>query len=334
MESKKENCKLIITGGCGFIGSNFIRLIIDKYPDKKIINIDKLTYSGNKENLKDLENHENYTFIQEEIGNFDSMKEIIQKGDIIVNFAAESHVDNSIKDPKIFITTNVSGTHSLLEAAREKQAKLFIQISTDEVYGSLKFDDNSSKEEDLLKPSSPYSSSKAAAEMICFGNMRTFNQPIIITRSSNNFGPYQFPEKLIPLFVTNLLEGKKVPLYGEGKNVRDWIHVKDNCEAIDFIINNGKAGEVYNIGGGNEVSNFELTKKILEKMGFDETKIEHVEDRKGHDLRYSLNSSKIKNFGWTPLFNFEQALEKTINWYKDNKSWWEPLKKTPDKRTS
>lgn len=334
MEFKRDWPRLIVTGGCGFIGSNFIRLIIEKYPNKEIVNIDKLTYSGNKENLKDLEKKGNYKFIQEDIRNFDSIQKIIQKGDIIVNFAAESHVDNSIKDPNIFITTNILGTHSILEAARKKQAKLFVQISTDEIYGSLNFEDKSSKEIDFLKPSSPYSASKAAAEMLCLGNIRTFNQPIIITRSSNNFGPYQFPEKLIPLFVTNLLEGKKIPLYGSGKNMRDWIYVQDNCEAIDFIINNGDIGEIYNIGGGNEISNLELTKKILKKIGFNEEFINYVEDRKGHDLRYSLDCSKIKNIGWKPLFNFDQALEKTINWYKNNKNWWKTLKMIPGRRTS
>jgi dTDP-glucose 4,6-dehydratase len=330
---EKKN-RIIITGGCGFIGSNFIQFIMKKYPHIKIINIDKLTYSGNLNNLKDITNNPNYTFIQEDICNHNSMLEIIKEGDVIVNFAAESHVDNSILDPQVFIKTNILGAHSILEAARKKNAELFMQISTDEVYGSLNFDQNSSKEIDSLSPSSPYSASKAAAEMICIGNMKTFKQPIIITRSSNNFGPYQFPEKVIPLFVTNLLEGKKVPVYGTGKNIRDWIYVLDNCEAIEFIINNGKAGEIYNIGGGNEIQNIDLTRKILKYMGLGDSYMDFVIDRKGHDLRYSLNSSKIKNLGWNPKFTFEEAFHLTINWYKQNKWWWEPLKNIAGKRVS
>ena len=326
--------KVVITGGAGFIGSNFLRFMINKYPNYKFVNIDKLTYSGNKENLKDIEQKVNYSFFQEDICNKKAMAEIIQEGDVVVNFAAESHVDNSILDPNIFITTNVLGTQILLDVAREKKANLFIQISTDEVYGSLNFDQQSSKEEDPLLPSSPYSASKAAAEMLCMANFRTFNQPIIITRSSNNFGPYQFPEKIIPLFTTNLLTGKKVPLYGKGKNVRDWIYVLDNCEAIDHIINEGKPGEVYNIGGGNELRNIDLTKAIIEKMEKDESFIEHVQDRLGHDLRYSLDCSKIKSIGWNPKFNFQEALSETLDWYKNNKFWWEPLKNTKDKRIS
>lgn len=326
--------RMIVTGGAGFIGSNFLIYMADKYPDYDFICVDKLTYSGNKFNINSLMNKPNFWFIQEDICNFEEIKKIIEEGDIIVNFSAESHVDNSIKDPFIFIKTNVLGTHSLLEAARIKKARLFIQISTDEVYGSLDFNSSSSVEEDILNPSSPYSSSKAAAEMLCLGNFHTFNQPIIITRSSNNFGPYQFPEKLIPLFVTNLLEEKKVPLYGTGKNIRDWIYVLDNCEAIEFVIHKGKIGEIYNIGGGNEVSNIELTNKILRKMGFGEDFINRVEDRKGHDLRYSLNSNKLKKLGWSPKFNFDEALTMTIEWYKNNKNWWQPIKHMPGRRTS
>src|SRR3989344_4003349 len=308
----KEAKRVIVAGGCGFIGSNFLILMVNKYPNYQFINIDKLTYSGNQENLKQIENQSNYAFIQADIANYDFMRNIIQEGDVIVNFAAESHVDNSIKEPQIFIQTNVLGTHSILEAARQKKAGLFVQISTDEVYGSLNFGDASSKEQDVLNPSSPYSASKAAAEMICLGNIKTFKQPIIITRSSNNFGPYHFPEKVVPLFITNLIEQKKVPLYGTGKNVRDWIFVQDNCEAIDFIIHNGQVNGVYNIGGGNEITNIGLTKLILEKMGAGEESIQLVEDRKGHDLRYSLNCEKIKALGWKPRFNFDKALSLKI----------------------
>ena len=330
----KEAKRVIVAGGCGFIGSNFLILMVNKYPNYQFINIDKLTYSGNQENLKQIENQSNYAFIQADIANYDFMRNIIQEGDVIVNFAAESHVDNSIKEPQIFIQTNVLGTHSILEAARQKKAGLFVQISTDEVYGSLNFGDASSKEQDVLNPSSPYSASKAAAEMICLGNIKTFKQPIIITRSSNNFGPYHFPEKVVPLFITNLIEQKKVPLYGTGKNVRDWIFVQDNCEAIDFIIHNGQVNGVYNIGGGNEITNIGLTKLILEQMGAGEESIQLVEDRKGHDLRYSLNCEKIKALGWKPRFNFDKALSLTIEWYKNNKWWWQPLKNMPGRRTS
>ena len=326
--------RVVITGGAGFIGVNFLRHMLNKYPQCHFINIDKLTYSGNIKSIKDIEERSNYQFIQADIKNYALMRHIIKKGDIVINFAAESHVDNSIKEPEIFIETNVLGTHALLEAARQNEAKLFVQISTDEVYGSLALDSPSSQEHHLLNPSSPYSASKTAAEMICLGNVKTFNQPIIITRSSNNFGPYQFPEKVIPLFVTNLLEQKKVPLYGTGKNVRDWMYVQDNCEAIDFLIQNGKPGEIYNIGGGNEVQNIHLTETILKNMGFDNSFIEYVEDRKGHDLRYSLDCSKITALGWKPRFSFEQALSSTIEWYKNNEKWWIPLKKTPGKRTS
>ncbi len=320
------NMRVVVTGGCGFIGTNFILHLLKKYPSYKILNIDSLTYSGNKENLKDVENDPRYSFINEDICN-PKIASFIEEGDIIVNFAAESHVDNSIKEPSIFIKTNILGTHNLLEIARNKKAKLFVQISTDEVYGSLNLHDPSSKEEDSLNPRSPYSSSKAAAEMICMGNFHTFGQPIIITRSSNNFGAYQFPEKIIPLFITNLLEGEKVPLYGQGTNIRDWLFVKDNCEAIDLVLHQGEPGQIYNIGGGTEIKNIELTGKILEILGKDNSSIAFVKDRQGHDLRYSLNCSKIESLGWSPKFNFDEALKETVFWYKNNVSWWKPLKK-------
>ncbi|MEK6818537.1 MAG: dTDP-glucose 4,6-dehydratase [Nanoarchaeota archaeon] len=326
--------RIIVTGGAGFIGSNFINYMVKKYADYLFINVDKLTYSGNLNNLKELEYAKNYQFIKADICESEEMSEILKEGDILVNFAAESHVDNSLLDPYIFIKTNVVGTQNLLDISRKSKVKKFIQISTDEVYGSLSFDAQSSKENHILKPSSPYSASKAAAEMLCLAAVHTHNQFITITRSSNNFGPYQFPEKVIPLFVTNLILGKKVPLYGSGKNVRDWLFVLDNCEAIDMIIHKGNSGEVYNIGGGNEVQNIDLTNKILIKMGKDHSSIEYVEDRKGHDLRYSIDCLKIKSLGWTPKHNFDSALEKTINWYKENVWWWEPLKNTKGKRTS
>ena len=326
--------RFVITGGAGFIGSNFIRHMIKRYPNYSFVNIDKLTYSGNLNNLLDIEKEQNYKFFKEDICDRKAMSNILDEGDVIVNFAAESHVDNSLLDPEIFIKTNVLGTQVLLDVAREKKAKLFVQISTDEVYGSLSFEQPPSVETDTLKPSSPYSASKAAAEMLCFANIHTHKQPIIITRSSNNFGPYQFPEKVIPLFITNIIDGKKVPLYGEGKNVRDWMYVRDNCGAIDTVIHKGSPGEVYNIGGRNEITNKYLTKLILAIMMKDELHINYVEDRKGHDLRYSLNCSKLCALGWLPASSFQEMLNYTVQWYTSNEGWWRPLKLTQGKRTS
>ena len=326
--------RIIVTGGAGFIGSNFLDYMAKQYPNYSFVNIDKLTYSGNLNNLKGLEGVQNYQFIKADICDSEEISKILKEGDILVNFAAESHVDNSLIDPYIFIKTNIAGTQNLLDVSRKNKVKKFIQISTDEVYGSLSFDAPSSKESHILKPSSPYSASKAAAEMLCLAAIHTHNQNIIITRSSNNFGPYQFPEKVIPLFVTNLLIGKKVPLYGSGNNVRDWLFVLDNCEAIDLLIHKGNSGEIYNIGGGNEVKNIDLTNNLLAKMDKDSASIEYVEDRKGHDLRYSLDCQRIKSLGWEPRHDFDRALEKTINWYKENVWWWEPLKNTKGKRTS
>jgi len=317
--------KILVTGGCGFIGSNFIKYWLEKYPEDKIINLDKLTYAGNLDNLKDIEDNENYEFVKGDICDKALVDNLMKNIDIIFNFAAESHVDNSIKGPMVFTETNVLGTHNLLESAKNNNVKKFIHISTDEVYGSTK--DSSFKETDLLKPNSPYSASKAAAEMIVRAYNVTFKLPVIITRSSNNFGPYQYPEKVIPLFVTNLIEGKKVPLYGTGKNVRDWIYVKDNCEAIDFVSKKGEIGEIYNIGGGNEIENIELTKKILKEMGKDESYIKYVEDRLAHDFRYSLDCDKIHSLGWKSKHNFDEALKKTVQWYKNNEEWWRKLKK-------
>lgn len=308
--------RFIITGGAGFIGSNFIRVMLNKYPQYTIYNIDKLTYAGSKDNLLDIENNPNYHFIKGDICDNFLMENLIQEGDVIVNFAAETHVDNSIKNAEEFVKSNILGVQNILDVARRKKAALFLQISTDEVYGSLKFDSKSSVESDVFEPSSPYSASKAAAEMLCKASIKTFNQPVIITRSSNNYGPYQLKEKLIPYFITRLLSGLKVPLYGEGLNVRDWIYVIDNCEAIDFVIHNGKLGEAYNIGGGNELHNIDVTKFLLEAFNLDESYIEHVQDRLGHDLRYSLDCSKINQLGWKPRFNFKETLNETINWYK------------------
>ena len=331
MESGKESRKfktLLVTGGAGFIGSNFIHYMARKYPEYKIINLDKLTYAGNLENLKDVENNSNYRFIRGDICDRIIVEEIFSnnKIDAIVNFAAESHVDRSIMDPGVFIQTDVYGVFVLLEAAKKYNSQVFLQISTDEVYGSIIA--GSFKENNPLKPNSPYAASKAGAEMIVRSFYKTYGTPILITRTSNNFGPYQYPEKIIPLFVTNLIDGRKVPLYGDGLNVRDWIYVTDNCVALDLVLHKGKIGEVYNIGAGNEKSNIWITKKILELLGKQESMIEPVPDRLGHDRRYSIDCKKIKKeIGWETQNNFEQALEKTVRWYLNNESWWRPLKK-------
>jgi dTDP-glucose 4,6-dehydratase len=316
---------ILVTGGYGFIGSNFIRYWLNKYPEDKIINLDKLTYAGNPKNLKDIEENKKYTFIRGDICNKETVDKVMKEVDVVYHFAAESHVDNSIKGSFVFTETNVFGTHVLLETAKQNKIKKFIHISTDEVYGSIEKD--SFSEKDILKPNSPYSASKAAAEMLVRSYNKTFNLPTIITRSSNNFGPYQYPEKLIPLFVTNLMENIKVPVYGTGKNVRDWIYVLDNCEGIDFASKKGEIGEIYNIGGGNEISNIEITKLILKEMGKDEAFITYVQDRLGHDFRYSLDCSKIRKLGWKPKYDFEKAMKETISWYKQNEKWWKPLKK-------
>jgi len=317
---------LLVTGGAGFIGSNFIHYMLKKYTEYTVINLDKLTYAGNLENLKDIENNPNYNFIRGDIADRKIVDEIFdsRRIDAVINFAAESHVDRSIEDPGVFIQTDVYGTYVLLEAIR-KYDGLFFQISTDEVYGSI--ENGSFKEGDPLKPNSPYSASKAGAEMIARAFYKTYGTPVIVTRTSNNFGPYQYPEKIIPLFVTNLIDNKKVPLYGDGMNVRDWIYVEDNCSALDRVLHGGKVGEIYNIGAGNEKPNIWITKKIIEILGKSEDMIEPVDDRLGHDRRYSVNCSKIKKeLGWETSYNFEEALKKTVNWYVNNEDWWRPLK--------
>jgi len=316
--------KLLVTGGLGFIGSNFIRNILSKYPSYNITNLDKMTYCGNPDNLKDIEKNKNYSFVRGDICDFNIVDKLVKDTDIIINFAAETHVDRSIKEAGDFIKTDVFGVYNLLEAAKKYNIKKFIQISTDEVYGSI--EKGSFTEESALQPNSPYSASKAGGDLIARSYNRTFGVPVIITRSSNNFGPYQYPEKLMPLFITNLLEGKKVPVYGDGKNVRDWLYVMDNCEAIDFIMHKGKIGEIYNIGSDNEKTNIEITKLLLKELGKDESQIEFVKDRQGHDRRYSIDFSKIKKLGWNPRFKFESALKGTVKWYKDSQSWWKKIK--------
>ncbi len=318
---------LLITGGAGFIGSNFIHYFTRKYPEYRIINLDKLTYAGNLENLRDIEDNPNYKFIKGDIANRKLVGEIFNYNNIdaIINFAAESHVDRSIEDPGVFIKTDIYGTYVLLEAARKYNSKIFLQISTDEVYGSI--EDGSFAEDDALKPSSPYSASKAGAEMIVRSFFKTFGTPIIITRTTNNFGPYQYPEKIIPLFVTNLIDNIKVPLYGDGMNVRDWIYVDDNCGALDLVLHKGRVGEIYNIGAGNEKPNIWITKEILKLLDKPESMIEPVEDRLGHDRRYSVDCTKLKkDLGWETQYDFEEALKKTVNWYAANEKWWRPLK--------
>jgi len=314
---------ILVTGGAGFIGSNFIRLMLEKYPNLKIINLDKLTYAGNLNNLKDIEKNKNYSFVKGDICNKTLVNKLAKDVDTIINFAAETHVDRSITGADPFIQTNVFGTYVLLGASKENEIR-FMQISTDEVYGSIK--KGSFKETDNLNPNSPYSASKASADMLVRAFYETYGLFTLITRSSNNFGSYQHPEKLIPLFITNLIEGKKVPLYGDGLNVRDWIHVIDNCEAIDFVLQNGENGEIYNIASGIEKKNIEVTKKILELLKTDESYIEYVKDRPGHDRRYSLDMNKMSKLGWRPKFDFDQAIEMTVGWYKENEWWWRPLK--------
>jgi dTDP-glucose 4,6-dehydratase len=321
--------KILITGGAGFIGSNFIHYIIKKRPDYKIINLDLLTYAGNLENLKDVEKNPNYKFIQGDICDVELVDKIIKENniDMIVHFAAESHVDRSIDNPEAFLRTNILGTHTLLEAAKNNGNIRFHHISTDEVFGSLGPQDEPFAEKTAYDPRSPYSASKAASDHLVRAYFHTFDLPITISNCSNNYGPFHYPEKVIPLFITNLLEGKKVPLYGDGMNVRDWLFVEDHCSAIDAIIHNGKIGETYCIGGNCEKTNKEITYKILELMGQDESSIEFVADRLGHDRRYAIDFSKIKKeLGWVPKINFEEGLKNTIEWYKNNEDWWKKLK--------
>jgi dTDP-glucose 4,6-dehydratase len=316
--------KILVTGGAGFIGSNFIRLILEKYPDYEVVNLDKLTYAGNLDNLKDIESDERYSFVKADIGDADAVDKAMSGIDAVINFAAESHVDRSIGGPADFIMTDVFGTYVLLEAARRHEVGRYIQISTDEVYGSIA--EGSFTEADRLEPSSPYSASKAGGDMQVMAYHTTYGLPTIITRSSNNFGPYQYPEKIFPLFITNALEGKKLPLYGSGKNVRDWIYVTDNCEGIDTVLHRGEIGGIYNIGGGNERDNLTITGLIREALGKGEDMIERVPDRLGHDFRYSIDCSRARALGWTPAHTFEEGVRATVDWYVNNRWWWEKIK--------
>ena len=317
--------KLLVTGGAGFIGSNFIRLILNKYPDCEVVNLDKLTYAGNLDNLKDIESDKRYTFIKGDICDEEAVNAAMEGVDAVVNFAAESHVDRSIGGPADFINTDVFGTYVLMEASRQHGVERYLQVSTDEVYGSIK--EGSFTESDRLEPSSPYSASKAGGDMQVMAYHTTFGLPALITRSSNNFGPYQHPEKLIPLFITNALEDRELPLYGEGANVRDWIYVTDNCEGIDVVLHKGEPGGIYNIGGANERSNIAITHMILDLLDKPESLIKPVTDRLGHDFRYAIDSGRARTLGWTPAHNFEEALKETVDWYVNNRWWWEKLKK-------
>ena len=312
---------LLVTGGAGFIGSCFVRHELKKHPDYKIINLDALTYCGNIENLDDVKDNPNYTFVHGNICDKKLVRELIEQSDCVVNFAAESHVDNSIKHPEIFVETNVQGTLNLLQASKELGVERYLQVSTDEVYGTLG-KTGYFYETTPLAPNSPYSASKASADMLVRAYRETYGMPTLNTRCSNNYGPYQYPEKLIPFFITQLLKGEKVPVYGDGLNVRDWLYVYDHCEAIDVVLHRGKIGEVYNIGGHNEKTNMEITHLILEAMGKDESSIEFVEDRLGHDRRYAISNDKITSeLGWKPSITFEEGIKLTINWYLNNHKW-------------
>ena len=312
---------ILVTGGAGFIGSCYVRHILKKHPDYKVINIDALTYCGNLENLKDIENNPNYTFIHGNICDRKLIRDLISKCDCVVNFAAESHVDNSIKHPEIFVETNVQGTLNLLQACKELGIERFLQVSTDEVYGTLG-KTGYFYETTPLAPNSPYSASKASADLLVRAYYETYKLPVLNTRCSNNYGPYQYPEKLIPFFISKLLRGEKVPVYGDGMNVRDWLYVYDHCEAIDEVLHKGQIGQVYNIGGHNEKTNLEITHLILDAMGKDESSIEYVQDRLGHDRRYAISNDKITaELGWEPSVTFEQGIKMTIDWYLHNQDW-------------
>ena len=315
---------ILVTGGAGFIGSNFVRFMLRRYDDLEVVNLDKLTYAGNLENLRDVEDDARYTFVKGDICDAAAVRAALEGADAVVNFAAETHVDRSISGPQDFIRTDVLGTHTLLEAVRELGIARYVQISTDEVYGSTEA--GSFTEESDLAPSSPYSASKAGADLLVLAYHRTYEAPVLITRSSNNYGPWQYPEKIIPLFITNAIDEQALPVYGDGLNVRDWLHVDDNCAGIDTVLRQGALGEVYNIGGGNEVENLAVTRGILELLGRSPELIRFVTDRPGHDRRYSIDCSKLQALGWHPATPFESGLESTVSWYRDNPDWWRKIK--------
>ncbi|MEK4477322.1 dTDP-glucose 4,6-dehydratase [Paenibacillus sp. FSL R7-0048] len=315
--------KLLVTGGAGFIGSNFVLYMLQQHPDYQIVNVDALTYAGNLENLKSMENHPNYTFVKADITDVTAMDELISQGvDVVVNFAAESHVDRSILEPEVFVKTNVLGTQVLLDAAKKYSITKFVQVSTDEVYGSLGAT-GLFTEETPLAPNSPYSASKAGGDLLVRAYHETFGLPVNITRCSNNYGPYQFPEKLIPLMISRALADQALPVYGDGMNIRDWLYVEDHCSAIDLVIHKGVNGEVYNIGGNNERTNVHIVNTVLQELGKPNSLITYVQDRPGHDRRYGIDPTKIMNeLGWKPKHTFETGIKETIQWYLNNREWW------------
>ncbi len=316
---------VLVTGGAGFIGSNFVRHALSEHPDWRVTTLDKLTYAGRRENLHDVMDHPRHAFVHGDIGDAAISGPLVEQSQIVVHFAAETHVDRSILAAGEFIRTDVEGTFVLLEAARRaRDLRRFVQISTDEVYGSVAT--GASTETDELRPRNPYSASKAGADRLAYSYWATYDLPVIITRASNNYGPYQFPEKVIPLFVTNAIDDIPVPLYGDGRNVRDWLHVLDHCRAIDMLIEGGQSGEVYNIGGGNDVMNVDLTHRILAELGKPVSLIKPVADRPGHDRRYCLDTSKLRTLGWAPRVPFEDGLRDTVTWYRENTWWWRPIK--------
>jgi dTDP-glucose 4,6-dehydratase len=319
--------KLLITGGAGFIGSNFVRYMVNKYPQYNIVNLDLLTYAGNLENLKDIENAPNYKFVRGDIADREFINGLFreEKFDYVLNFAAESHVDRSITDPGIFVQTNIQGTLALLDAAKTLGVTKYLQVSTDEVYGTLG-ETGYFTEETPLAANSPYSASKAGADLLVRAYHETFGLPVNITRCSNNYGPFHFPEKLIPLMIINALNDKELPIYGDGLNIRDWLHVEDHCQAIDLVLHQGRNGEVYNVGGNNERTNIEIVKTILKHLGKPESLMKFVKDRPGHDRRYAIDATKLRTeLGWSPKYNFDTGIEQTINWYLNNREWWENI---------
>ena len=316
--------RLLVTGGAGFIGSAFVRRLIDRRPEVSVVVLDKLTYAGNLANLEPVASEPRYRFVQGDINDAALVDELASESDAIVNFAAESHVDRSIEEPDAFIQTDVHGTFTLLEAARRHGHRRYVQISTDEVYGNVPT--GASLESDAVQPRSPYSASKAAGDLLVLAYHTTYALPAVVTRASNNFGPYQYPEKVIPLFVTNALDGEPLPLYGDGQQVRDWLYVDDHCDAIELVLADGSPGQVYNVGGGNELTNLDLTRRILDFTGQDLTLVRRVPDRPGHDRRYAVDCSRIRALGWAPAHPFEEALEATVAWYRDHPGWWRPLK--------
>lgn len=315
---------LLVTGGAGFIGSNFVRYMLKKHPSYRIIVLDALTYAGNRENLSDLEKDPRFIFYHGNICDHNVVDNLVSNVDVVINFAAETHVDRSIHEADSFVQTDVLGTLRLLEAAKKYKIERYLQISTDEVYGSI--EEGAFTEEHPLAPNSPYSSSKAGGDMMVRAHYKTYGTPTLITRASNNYGPYQYPEKLIPFFVTNAIDNVPLPLYGDGMNVRDWLYVDDHCEGVDYVLHHGKIGETYNIGGGNEKTNIEITHLILKNLNKPESLIKKVADRPGHDRRYAVDTSKVEKLGWKPKYRFDEAIEETIQWYVKNESWWRKIK--------